>query len=110
MAKTTRAQLVAEKLHGYGVTHVFFVPQILTKTLATMEPMGIRRMMVHGEKAAAYMADGFARAARRPGVCMAQHVGSSNLAAGLRDAYLASLCITGRISSDLGFRSRSMLH
>lgn len=35
------------------------------------------------------MADGYARASGRPGVCMAQHVGGLNLAAGLRDAHLA---------------------
>src|ERR671934_1158185 len=49
----------------------------------------IKRLHVHGEKAAAYMADGYARASGRPGICMAQVVGALNLAAGLRDAYLA---------------------
>ena len=55
-------------------------------------------VMTHGEKAAAYMADGYARASRKPGVCFAQHVGGSNLAAGLKDAYLACspvIAITG---------------
>jgi acetolactate synthase I/II/III large subunit len=89
MPRTTGARFVAETLRGYGVTHVFFVPQMLLETLTAMEGMGIRRIMVHGEKAAAYMADGYARASGRPGVCMAQHVGGSNLAAGLKDAYLA---------------------
>ena len=32
------------------------------------------------------MADGYARIAGRPGVCMAQSVGAANLAAGLQDA------------------------
>jgi acetolactate synthase-1/2/3 large subunit len=50
---------------------------------------GIRRIRPHGEKPAAYMADGYARASGRPGVCMAQVVGALNLAAGLRDAHLA---------------------
>lgn len=68
---------------------MFFVPQMLLETLTGMEGMGIRRVMTHGEKAAAYMADGYARASGKPGVCMAQHVGGSNLAAGLKDAYLA---------------------
>src|SRR5258708_7263417 len=40
------------------------------------------------EKAAAYMADGYARVARRPGVCMAQSVGAANLASGLQDPWL----------------------
>jgi len=35
------------------------------------------------------MADGYARASGRPGVCMAQVIGALNLAAGLRDAHLA---------------------
>jgi acetolactate synthase-1/2/3 large subunit len=85
----TGPRYVAEMLRGYGVSHVFFVPQMLLETLTAMEGMGIRRVMTHGEKAAAYMADGYARASGRPGICMAQHVGASNLAAGLRDAYLA---------------------
>ncbi|MDH3287223.1 MAG: thiamine pyrophosphate-binding protein [Betaproteobacteria bacterium] len=89
MPRTTGPRFVADGLRGYGVTHVFFVPQMLLETLTGMEGMGIRRVMVHGEKAAAYMADGYARASGRPGICMAQHVGASNLAAGLRDAYLA---------------------
>src|SRR5581483_1549564 len=50
---------------------------------------GIKRLHVHGEKAAAYMADGYARASGRPGICMAQVIGALNLAAGLRDAWLA---------------------
>ena len=49
----------------------------------------IKRIRPHGEKSAAYMADGYARASGRPGICMAQVVGAQNLAAGLRDAYLA---------------------
>lgn len=89
MATTTGMRYVAEALRAYGVTHVFFVPQMLLPMLTTMEGMGIRRVMTHGEKAAAYMADGYARASHRPGICMAQHVGGSNLAAGLKDAYLA---------------------
>ena len=35
------------------------------------------------------MADGYARASGKPGICMAQVVGALNLAAGLRDAWLA---------------------
>jgi len=49
----------------------------------------IVRVHAHGEKAAAYMADGYARASGKPGVCGAQVVGALNLAAGLRDAHLA---------------------
>jgi len=90
MAKVTGAQILADMLAGYGVTHVFMVPAVLRRTFAEMERRtSIRRIHAHGEKAAAYMADGYARASGRPGVCMAQVVGALNLAAGLRDAYLA---------------------
>src|SRR5271155_5756528 len=88
--KMTGAQCLADMLKGYGVTHVFHVPAVLRTTFAEMERRTeIKRLHVHGEKAAAYMADGYARASGRPGVCMAQVVGALNLAAGLRDAWLA---------------------
>ena len=84
------ARFLAETLDGYGVSHVFLVPTILSATLFEMEQRtGIARVVTHGEKAAAYMADGYARATGRPGVCMAQTVGAANLAAGLRDAWLS---------------------
>src|SRR3954467_3464364 len=77
-------------LAGYGVSHVFMVPAVLRRSFAEMERRtSIARIHCHGEKAAAYMADGYARASGKPGICMAQVVGALNLAAGLRDAYLA---------------------
>ena len=88
--KASGAQILAEMLAGYGVSHVFMVPAVLRRTFAEMERRtSIRRIHTHGEKAAAYMADGYARASGKPGVCMAQVVGALNLAAGLRDAWLA---------------------
>ena len=85
---TTGARFIAETLKGYGVTHVFYVDAILRKTMVDLEELGIRRVITHSEKAAAYMADGYARVSHKPGVCMAQSVGAANLAAGLQDAYL----------------------
>ena len=88
--KITGAQILADMLAGYGVSHVFMVPAVLRRSFAEMERRtSIHRIHCHGEKAAAYMADGYARASGKPGVCMAQVVGAMNLAAGLRDAYLA---------------------
>jgi acetolactate synthase-1/2/3 large subunit len=95
----TGARFVAETLQHYGVTHVFYVDAILRRAMVDMEELGIRRVVVHGEKAAAYMADGYARVSGRPGVCMAQSVGAANLAAGLQDAWLACtpvVAITGK--------------
>ncbi len=88
--KMTGAVVLAEMLKGYGVTHIFMVPAILRRTLAELEARSmIKRVHVHAEKSAAYMADGYARASGRPGLCAAQVVGALNLAAGLRDAWLA---------------------
>src|SRR3974390_1482675 len=84
------AECLADMLKGSGFTHVFHVPAVLRKTFAVMESRtDIKRLHVHGEKAAAYMADGYARACGRPGICMAPVIGALNLAAGLRDAALA---------------------
>ena len=72
---------------------------ILRRTLVEMEKLGIKRVLTHSEKAAAYMADGYARAGNRPGLCMAQSVGAANLAAGLQDACLGHspvIAFTGR--------------
>src|SRR6478672_9344166 len=88
--KMSGAECLADMLKGYGVTHVFHVPAVLRKTMAVMEGRtDIKRLHVHGEKAAAYMADGYARASGKPGICAAQVIGALNLAAGLRDAWLA---------------------
>jgi len=88
--KMTGAQCLADMFKGYGVTHIFHVPAVLRTTFAEMEHRtDIKRLHVHGEKAAAYMADGYARASGKPAICMAQVIGALNLAAGLRDAWLA---------------------
>ncbi|HLA20258.1 MAG TPA: thiamine pyrophosphate-binding protein [Pseudolabrys sp.] len=88
--KRTGAEVFADMLAGYGVTHVFMVPAVIRRTFAEMERRTkIARVHCHGEKSAAYMADGYARASGKPGICMAQVIGALNLAAGLRDAHLA---------------------
>ena len=93
------ARFIAETFKGYGVTYVFFVEAILRGALVEMETLGIRRVLTHSEKAAAYMADGYARVTHRPGICMSQSVGAANLASGLQDPYLGRspvIAITGR--------------
>ena len=98
MPTMTGARFLAETLKAYGVSAVFYMPAIVRRALMEMEDVGIKRINTHGEKAAAYMADGYARASRRPGICFAQSVGALNLAAGLQDAYLGLspvIAITG---------------
>lgn len=99
---------MVETMQAYGVTHAFYMPMVVPGALVEMEQLGIRRIMTHSEKAAAYMADGYARAAHRAGVCFAQNVGAANLAAGLQDAYLAGspvIALTGRATSMQQYRN-----
>ena len=106
--KMTGAQCIADMLQGYGVTHVFHVPAVMRTAFAEMERRtDIKRLHVHGEKSAAYMADGYARASGKPGICGAQVIGALNLAAGLRDAWLAHspvIAITGGRDPKTKFR------
>ena len=95
----TGSRFIAETFKAYGLTHVFFMPVIVPWALKEMETLGIKRIMAHCEKAAAYMADAYARVSHRATVCMSQSVGAANLAAGLQDAYLACspvIAMTGR--------------
>jgi acetolactate synthase-1/2/3 large subunit len=99
---------IAEMLAAYGVSHFFFVPVVLPETVKRMPGRGILPVMTHGEKAAAYMADGYARISRRVGVCGAQAIGSTNLAAGLRDAYMARtpvVALSGVPSAQTAYRN-----
>ena len=84
----TGAEFLARSLAANGTTHVFFIDAVLRRTLIELGTLGITRVLGHSEKAVAYMADGYARIAGRPGVCFAQSVGAFNLASGLQDAYL----------------------
>jgi acetolactate synthase I/II/III large subunit len=106
--KALGAEVFADMLKGYGVSYVFHVPAVVRRTFAEMERRTeINRIHCHGEKSAAYMADGYARASGRPGVCMAQVIGALNLAAGLRDAWLAHspvIAITGGRDPKTKFR------
>src|SRR5499427_3696659 len=93
------AEWLARALAGTGMTHVFFVESVLRRTLLQLRELGVTPILAHSEKAAAYMADGYARIAGRPAVCMAQSVGAANLASGLQDAYLGHspvIALTGR--------------
>jgi acetolactate synthase-1/2/3 large subunit len=106
--KVTGGRYIAEFLSAQGVTAFFFVPTILSRALAAMDDTPIRRVLTHGEKAAAYMADGYARASRRPGICAAQAVGAANLAAGLRDAYMGHSPVIAFTGGRLGHQKHKV--
>lgn len=94
---------LAETLGSCGVTHFFHVPLLLAPAIKQMPEFGVQPIAAHSEKAAAYMADGYARASGRLGVCGAQAIGAANLAAGLLDALMARspvLALSGGGTSD----------
>ncbi|MGE8944078.1 thiamine pyrophosphate-binding protein [Leptospira interrogans] len=95
----TAADWLAKVLADAGTTHVFFVDAILRKMLVKLAGVGVQQVLAHTEQAAAYMADGYARVKRSPGVCLAQSVGAANQASSLQDAWLAQspvLALSGR--------------
>lgn len=99
MPKMTGHRYFAEAMKGYGVSHLFYVNTVIPPAMNEIDKAGgVKRVVTHGEKSAAYMADGYARASYRPGVCLCQDIGTTNLAAGLRDPYMAGtpvIAITG---------------
>ena len=107
MPKMTGARFLAEALQAYGVTSVFFIPGIVKKALFEMdERTQIQRVLTHGEKSAAYMADGYARVTGRPGVCEGPSGGGATyILPGVVEANESSFPILA-ITSDVATSSR----
>jgi acetolactate synthase-1/2/3 large subunit len=103
--KLTGAEILWASLAGEGVTTVFGYPggAILPVYDALRKFPTIHHVLVRHEQGAAHMADGYARASGRVGVCMATSgPGATNLVTGLATAMLDSIpmvAITGQVSS-----------
>jgi acetolactate synthase-1/2/3 large subunit len=117
--KKNGAQIVWESLLHEGVEVVFGLPG--GATLPIYDALAkyqypIRHVLVTHEQGAAHMADGYARATRRVGVCMATSgPGATNLTTGLATAFTDSssvVAITGQVSTALlgrdGFQEADM--
>ena len=107
MSKLTGARYIAEFFKAYGVTHYFFMPVSIHRAIKEMGRLDVMAVAAHSEKAAAYMADGYARVSGRVGVCGAQTIGATNLAAGLRDAVMARIplvALTGGKYADTRYK------
>lgn len=103
MTRQSGNRVLAEMLKTYGVDCFFNVPMIIPGTIKEMTAVGVKSIVTHSEKAAAYMADGYARESGRVGVCGSQAIGATNLASGLLDALMAKspvLAITGGGTAD----------
>jgi len=97
------AHLLCRLLEEQGVEVVFGYPggAIMPFYHALPESPGLRHVLVRHEQAAAHAADGYARAAGRPGVCVATSgPGATNLVTGLATAQMDSspvVAITGQV-------------
>ena len=101
----TGAEILWAALAGEGTTTVFGYPggAILPIYDALRKFPSIHHVLVRHEQGASHMADGYARASGRVGVCMATSgPGATNLVTGLATAMLDSIpmvAITGQVSS-----------
>src|ERR1700722_814460 len=101
----TGAEILWATLAGEGVTTVFGYPggAILPIYDALRKFPSIHHVLVRHEQGASHMADGYARASGRVGVCMATSgPGATNLVTGIATAMLDSIplvAITGQVSS-----------
>src|SRR5438552_7165161 len=108
----TVADAVVSRLRDHGVRHVFGYPggQITPLYDALSREPAIRHILARDEQAAAFMADGYARASGEPGVCLAVcGPGVYNAATALATAFTDSipvLLISGQVpSAGRGVRS-----
>ena len=116
MPTMTGAQALVQSLLREGVEVVFGLPgvQIMAAFDALYDATSLRLVTVRHEQAAAYMADGYARAAGKVGVALVvPGPGALNAAAALGTAYAVSspvLLISGQMESyNLG-RQTGALH
>jgi len=101
----TGSEILWATLAGEGVSTVFGYPggAILPIYDALRKFPSIHHVLVRHEQGASHMADGYARASGRVGVCMATSgPGATNLVTGIATASLDSIpliAITGQVSS-----------
>ncbi|PSN82451.1 hypothetical protein B9Q01_08000 [Candidatus Marsarchaeota G1 archaeon OSP_D] len=89
--KATRALL--ELLKEYSVTHVFGLVGETTLPLYDewVDFESVKNVMCRDERNAVFMADGYARACFKPGVCEAPGPGASYTLPGLTEAYASKI-------------------
>jgi len=102
MVEMTGAEAVVEALKREDVSVIFGIPGGANLPIYDeLYDSGIRSILCRHEQSAAHMADGYARASGRVGVCMATSgPGATNLVTGIATAYMDSspiVAITGQI-------------
>lgn len=100
------SRLVVERLLANGVEVIFGYPGgAILPVYDALYDSPIKHVLVRHEQAAAYMADGYARATGKVGVCIATSgPGAINLVTGIAAAYMDSIpmvAITGNVPTSL---------
>ena len=100
----TGAEIIWATLVGEGVTTVFGYPGgAILPAYDALRKFPIHHVLARHEQGASHMADGYARASGKVGVCVATSgPGATNLVTGIATAMMDSIplvCITGQVSS-----------
>ena len=104
MGLITGAEIVCRALINEGVTHIFGLPGGVTIPLydAFIDHKELQHILVRHEQGAAHMADGYARASGKVGVCcVTSGPGATNTVTGILTAYMDSVpivVITGQVA------------
>ena len=113
--RMTGGEAVVRSLQAHGVDAIFGIPGI--HNLAVYDALidsGIRHIVARHEQGAAFMADGYARASGRVGVCLCTSGPAAlNTATSLGTAYCDSsplLCIASQIPSQAIGKEKGYFH
>src|SRR4030042_4120719 len=99
-----RAKAAIELLEQQNVEVMFGIPGgVLLPFYDELLQSDMRHILVRHEQCAGHMADGYARVAKRPGVCVATSgPGATNLVTGVATAFMDSspvIAITGQVAT-----------
>src|SRR5207245_1095634 len=102
----TGSEILVESLHHEKVEVVFGLPGGAVLPLYdALYSAGIRHLLVRHEQAAAFAADGYARATGKPGVCLVTSgPGATNVITGLTSALMDSIpvvALTGQVPASM---------
>lgn len=106
MVEMTGSEALIEALRLEGVTGIFGLPGGANLPIYdSLYDSEVRHILARHEQCAAHMADGYARVARKPGVCFATSgPGATNLVTGIGTAYADSspiVAITGQVATNM---------
>ena len=106
MGKLTGSEILLESLHRQNVEVIFGLPGGAVLPLYdALYSAGVRHLLVRHEQAAAFAADGYARATGKPGVLLVTSgPGATNVMTGLTSALMDSIpvvALTGQVPASM---------